>query len=97
MTGRESFRVIPDRRRRYIGKYGKLSDVVFLVVATDEQRLTVSQVKVELEKISVERSRRWCVEAIATGVDAVADCRVVRDVTLCFVAQEIECAFPPSW
>ena len=86
MTSRESFRVIPDRRRRYIGKYGKLSDVVFLVVATDEQRLTVSQVEVELEEISVERSRRGGVKTIATSVDAVADCRVVRDLALCFVA-----------
>src|SRR3954452_10375641 len=90
MTGRKSFRVIPDRRRGYIGEYGNLSDVVFLVIAADEQRLPVSQVEVKLEQIGVERGWGWGVETIATGVDPVSDGGVVRDVALCFVAQKIE-------
>src|SRR5215211_6390141 len=90
MTERKSFRVIPDRRRRSVGECRKLSDVVVLIVAADEQRLLVSQVEIELENVSVKRSRCRRIESKATGVDAIADSRVIRDVTLRFVAEKIE-------
>src|SRR5262245_15901908 len=88
MARRETFRVIPDRRSWCVGECRRLSDVVFLIVATHKKRLSVSQIEIELEKVRVERGWGGGAETKTTGVDAIADRGVVCNVTLCFVAEK---------
>lgn len=82
MAEGKTFRVIPDRRRGRAGESRRLADVIFLVIAAHEKCLTVSCIEIKFEQVSVVRG--WCrrVETKAAGVDAVANCRVIRDIAL---------------
>src|SRR6185503_2782999 len=90
MAQRETFRVIPDRRRSSVGEGRNHTDVVFLIITTNVERLVVSQIEIQLEHIGVVGCRCWRVEAEAAGVDAIADGCVVRDVALRFISQEVQ-------
>src|SRR4051812_42355968 len=88
MADGKPFRVVPDRWRWSIRQSWGLPGKIALIVSTNKKRLPVSQIKVQLARISVIRSRRGSIEAKAAGVDAISDSRVVRDITPGFVGEE---------
>ena len=90
MTDTNTLRVIPDRRWCRIWKCGKHTDVVVLVVASDKRRLPVSDVEVKLQDVGILVRWRRRIESIATGVDSVTACCVIRYITARFVSKEIK-------
>src|SRR5262245_16868122 len=53
VTGRKALRVIPDRRCSETRQYWRQADIVVLLVTTNEQGLTVSQVELELAHLTL--------------------------------------------
>src|SRR5690242_8599062 len=91
MTRRKALRVIPDRWRLEARQNWRLADVVVLVVTTNEKGLTVSQVEIEFEDITVLRGRRRSVKTKPTCVDAIAGCDcVVSGEAPCYVFEKVE-------